>query len=96
MANTSAEELSSALAAVLHYGNGTGSVNLYMAHGGSNWGFWAGRAAENSNNAFSISEFVSVASQSDAAICNCLCLTCHFCCRIWRGEWAIPSAADIV
>ena len=46
MANTSAEELASALAAVLHYGNGTGSVNLYMAHGGSNWGFWAGKAAE--------------------------------------------------
>ena len=42
MANTSAEELASALAGVLHYGNGTGSVNLYMAHGGSNWGFWAG------------------------------------------------------
>jgi len=42
MANTSAEELSSSLATVLRYGNGTGSVNLYMAHGGSNWGFWAG------------------------------------------------------
>ena len=42
MANTSAEELASALADVLHYGNGTGSMNLYMAHGGSNWGFWAG------------------------------------------------------
>ena len=42
MANTSAEELTSALAALLSYANGTGSVNLYMAHGGSNWGFMAG------------------------------------------------------
>ena len=24
------------------YGNGSGSVNLYMAHGGSSWGFWSG------------------------------------------------------
>ena len=63
MANTSAEELASALAAVLHYGNGTGSVNLYMAHGGSNWGFWAGQAAGNLNHAFvcNISSSVSVA-----------------------------------
>ena len=42
MANTSAKELTSALAALLSYANGTGSVNLYMAHGGSNWGFMAG------------------------------------------------------
>ena len=42
MANTSAEELTSSLAALLSYANGTGSVNLYMAHGGSNWGFMAG------------------------------------------------------
>ena len=42
MANTSAEELTSALAALLSYANGTASVNLYMAHGGSNWGFMAG------------------------------------------------------
>ena len=42
MANTSATELVTALTAILRYGNGTGSVNFYMAHGGSNWGFWAG------------------------------------------------------
>ena len=24
------------------YCNGSGSVNLYMAHGGSSWGFWSG------------------------------------------------------
>ena len=98
MANTSAEELASALAAVLHYGNGTGSVNLYMAHGGSNWGFWAGQAAESLNYGFlrTISNIVSSASQSDAAMCYCLCLTQQFCCRVWRGEWSIPSAADII
>ena len=45
MANTSAEELTSALAALLGYANGTASVNLYMAHGGSNWGFMAGDRA---------------------------------------------------
>ena len=45
MANTSAEELTSSLAALLSYANGTGSLNLYMAHGGSNWGFMAGDRA---------------------------------------------------
>ena len=41
MANTSAAELVAALTAILRYG----SVNFYMAHGGSNWGFWAGQCA---------------------------------------------------
>ena len=27
---------------IVQYGNGSGSVNLYMAHGGSSWGFWSG------------------------------------------------------
>ena len=27
---------------ILNYANGTGSVNFYMAHGGSNFGYWAG------------------------------------------------------
>ncbi|BDA42797.1 beta-galactosidase [Coccomyxa sp. Obi] len=42
MANTSADDLVASLQAILQYANGTGSVNFYMAHGGSNWGFWAG------------------------------------------------------
>ena len=42
MANTSAADLAGALQTILRYGNGSGSVNLYMAHGGTNWGFWAG------------------------------------------------------
>ena len=42
MANTSAADLVGALQAILRYGNGSGSVNFYMAHGGTNWGFWAG------------------------------------------------------
>ena len=29
----------------MQYGNGSGSVNLYMAHGGSSWGFWSGTPA---------------------------------------------------
>lgn len=42
MANTSADDLVASLKAILQYGNNSGSVNFYMAHGGSNWGFWAG------------------------------------------------------
>lgn len=42
MANTSADATASRLAAILAYGNNSGSVNLYMAHGGTNFGFWAG------------------------------------------------------
>lgn len=42
MANTSADDLVASLRAILQYANGIGSVNFYMAHGGSNWGFWAG------------------------------------------------------
>ena len=42
MANTSAQEMTSAFTKILKYGKGTGSVNLYMAHGGTNFGFWAG------------------------------------------------------
>lgn len=29
----------------VQYGSGSGSVNLYMAHGGSSWGFWSGTPA---------------------------------------------------
>lgn len=42
MANTSAEQMTTAFTKILKYANGTGSVNLYMAHGGTNFGFWAG------------------------------------------------------
>jgi Glycosyl hydrolases family 35 len=33
------------LQGILSYAGGTGSVNLYMAHGGSNFGYWAGTDA---------------------------------------------------
>lgn len=42
MANTSASFVLQTLSNILEYGNGTGSVNFYMAHGGSNFGYWAG------------------------------------------------------
>ena len=45
MANTSAVQLAEAMSRLLQYGNGTGSVNLYVAHGGSNWGFSAGTSS---------------------------------------------------
>jgi Glycosyl hydrolases family 35 len=44
MANTSAVALAHSLTDILRFANSTGSVNLYMAHGGTNFGFWAGRA----------------------------------------------------
>ena len=42
MANTSASFVVQTLNNILNYANGTGSVNFYMAHGGSNFGYWAG------------------------------------------------------
>lgn len=45
MANTSGVELAEGLSKILEYGGGTGSVNLYMAHGGTNFGWWAGDRA---------------------------------------------------
>lgn len=42
MANTSTAKMISTLEDILRYANGTGSVNLYMAFGGTNFGFWAG------------------------------------------------------
>ncbi|CAL8469886.1 g9428 [Coccomyxa elongata] len=42
MANTSAGFMLQTLSEILSYANGTGSVNFYMAHGGSNFGYWAG------------------------------------------------------
>ena len=42
MANTSGSDMAVGLSQILQYGGGTGSVNLYMAHGGTNFGWWAG------------------------------------------------------
>jgi hypothetical protein len=42
MANTSSEQLASAMRDLLAFANSSASVNLYMAHGGTNFGFWAG------------------------------------------------------
>ncbi|KAK9809058.1 hypothetical protein WJX72_008691 [[Myrmecia] bisecta] len=42
MANTSSAPLVKTLEEIFSYGNGTGSVNFYMAHGGTNHGNWAG------------------------------------------------------
>ena len=44
MANTSAQFVLQTLSDILTYANGTGSVNFYMAHGGSNFGYWAGQS----------------------------------------------------
>ena len=45
MANTTAEEVAMGLRNILSYADNTGSVNFYMAHGGTNWGPWAGANA---------------------------------------------------
>jgi hypothetical protein len=42
MANTSVTQFLDTLNGVLSFAGGTGSVNLYMAHGGTNFGFTAG------------------------------------------------------
>eukprot|EP00892_Ulva_mutabilis_P010462 jgi/Ulvmu1/7789/UM004_0018.1 len=42
MANTSCSNVVRSLTNILQYGGGTGSVNFYMAHGGTNFAFWAG------------------------------------------------------
>lgn len=45
MANTSSELMMRTITEIVEYANNTGSVNLYMAHGGTNFGYWAGRYA---------------------------------------------------
>ena len=45
MANTSLAQFITTLDGVLDYNGGTGSVNLYMAHGGTNFGYTAGARA---------------------------------------------------
>ena len=42
MANTSARVLIDSFSDILSYADGTGSVNFYMAHGGTNFGWTAG------------------------------------------------------
>ena len=42
MANTSAQVLTDSFSEILSYAGGTGSVNFYMAHGGTNFGWTAG------------------------------------------------------
>lgn len=42
MANTSAQVLTDSFSEILSYANGTASVNFYMAHGGTNFGWTAG------------------------------------------------------
>ncbi len=42
MANTSLADFTKALDGILAFNNGSGSVNLYMAHGGTNFGYTAG------------------------------------------------------
>lgn len=42
MANTSVDQFLDTLHGVLGFANNTGSVNLYMVHGGTNFGYTAG------------------------------------------------------
>jgi len=46
MANTSSTLLAQDTDVILRYANNTGSFNFYMAHGGTNFGFWQGANAE--------------------------------------------------
>ncbi|EIE22122.1 hypothetical protein COCSUDRAFT_1093, partial [Coccomyxa subellipsoidea C-169] len=47
MANTSVDQFLDTLHGVLGFANNTGSVNLYMVHGGTNFGFTAGGSIDN-------------------------------------------------
>ena len=42
MANNSASQLVDWFTRILTYKDNSGSLSLYMAHGGTNFGFWAG------------------------------------------------------
>lgn len=42
MANNSASQLVDWFTQILSYKGNSGSLSLYMAHGGTNFGFWAG------------------------------------------------------
>jgi beta-galactosidase len=42
----STEMVASFFSDILAYGRNTGSVSMYMAHGGTNFGFWAGSKNE--------------------------------------------------
>lgn len=44
MANTSSTDMANTMSKILAWDNGFGSINLYMAHGGTNFGYWAGRS----------------------------------------------------
>lgn len=46
MPDNSAEQMVDSFTNILKYANGTGSVNLYMAHGGTNFGFYAGELSQ--------------------------------------------------
>ncbi|KAK9836149.1 hypothetical protein WJX81_004982 [Elliptochloris bilobata] len=47
MANTSLSQFITTLEGILSYNDGSGSVNLYMAHGGTNFGYSAGGSIDN-------------------------------------------------
>ena len=42
MVSTDADALAANAARLLQYGHNSGSLSLYVAHGGTNFGFWAG------------------------------------------------------
>lgn len=42
MANSSVDLFTDYLTRILTYNNSAGSVNVYMAHGGTNFGWWIG------------------------------------------------------
>ncbi|KAK9824996.1 hypothetical protein WJX81_007218 [Elliptochloris bilobata] len=66
MANTSTVDIAAGLQQILDYGAGSGSVNLYMAHGGSSWGFWSGSGGSASNFMAQITSYDYSAPISEA------------------------------
>lgn len=54
MANTSLDQFIDTLHGTLGFANNTGSINLYMAHGGTNFGYTAGAPFFSSMMSYSI------------------------------------------
>lgn len=58
MSNTSAQHVADTLQDILSFAGNTGNVNLYMSHGGTNFGLWAGA------NAISLGEVTKFAAET--------------------------------
>ena len=78
MANTSLDQFIDTLHGTLGYANNTGSVNLYMAHGGTNFGFTAGAFSTSTMPVASMVQLMSTGAVSNLSVARgpALGITC--------------------